>query len=463
MSDDAARLRRWQTITIATLFTGYAGYYVCRSNLSVATPLLLDEYGSRGLTKRHIGDIASVGLLLYAVGKVLNGLSTEYLGGRRMFLMGLFASVVCTVLFALSPLLEESFADLATWFGLPLAVLLPFYIIWGINRFAQSMGWGGLVQIASRWFTPARMATVMGVLSMSYLLGDAAARLFLGEVIGAGFGWRGVFLASAIILGVIGLVALFTLRNRPGDLGLPEPLPHPENVYGADKGHERPALRSLLWPLLTSSAFWLVCLMNAGLTLIREAFGLWNPTYLHEVAKLHSDHAAEASFVFPLSGAVSALVAGWLVDRGGGRYGVVVIPSLLSLLAVLGMLAWLPLEGNAWLAVTLIGAAGFFLLAPYTFCAGVLAVKIGGQRAGATASGLIDTAGYLGALLAGSGIGRLAESYGWGSVFLSLAAVAGATFLIALVFTFRGQSFSGLRARESATPQKPHREDSVTE
>ena len=125
------------------------------------------------------------------------------------------------------------------------------------------------------------------------------------------------------------------------------------------------------------------------------------------------------------------------MDRNGGRYGVVVIPSLVALAAVLGLLACLPLEGQPVAAVALLAAAGFFLLAPYTFCAGVLAVKIGGQRAGATASGLIDTAGYLGAVLAGSGIGRVAEVYGWGAAFASLAAVALPTLLVAAVFVRR--------------------------
>src|SRR5262245_1148233 len=87
---DRARLRRWQAITVATLFTGYAGYYVCRSNLSVAAPLLLAEFGPAGLTKGHIGDIASVGVLFYALGKLLGGVVTEYVGGKRVFLFGLF-------------------------------------------------------------------------------------------------------------------------------------------------------------------------------------------------------------------------------------------------------------------------------------------------------------------------------------------------------------------------------------
>ncbi|QJW97640.1 MFS transporter [Frigoriglobus tundricola] len=437
MPDEAARLRRWQLVTVATLFTGYAGYYVCRSNLSVVSPLLLDEYGAAGLTKAHIGDIASMGVLLYAIGKTLNGVAAEYVGGKRIFLLGMFASVACTVLFALAPLVAAPLGGVASGFGLPVAVLLPFLLVWAANRFVQSMGWGGLVQIAARWFPASRMATVMGVLCMSYLLGDAAARLYLGGLVTAGLGWRGVFLASAATLGAIGGVSLFVLKNRPAALGLPEPPPPPGNVYGADAGHAPVSLRELLGPLCSSFTFWLVCLMNVGLTLVRETFNLWNPTYLKEVVKLDAGTAGMASLVFPLVGAGAALLAGWLVDRLNGRYGLVVVSSLVGLIVALGLFAWLPLEGETGLALALICAVAFFLLAPYTFCSGVLAVKLGGQRGGATAAGIIDTAGYLGATLAGSGVGRIAQHYGWSTAFAALAGVAALTALVATVYALR--------------------------
>lgn len=439
MPDEAqsARLRRWQAVTVATLFTGYAGYYVCRSNLSVASPLLLDEYGPAGLTKAHIGDVVSVGVLFYAIGKLFNGIAAEYVGGKRIFLFGMFASIACTVLFALAPLIAEPLAGTASRFGLPVAVLLPFFVVWAANRFVQSMGWGGLVQIAACWFTANRMATVMGVLCMSYLLGDAVARLYLGAAVRAGLGWQGVFFTAAATLGFVGCVSLFTLKGRPGQLGLPEPPPPPGNVYGSDAGRENISLGKLLKPLLASFTFWLVCLMNVGLTLIRETFNFWTPTYLKEVVKLDPGTAGMASLVFPLLGAASALFAGWLVDRLNGRYGLVVVSSLAGLIVALGALAWLPLDGRTWLALALIGAVAFFLLAPYTFCSGVLAVKLGGQRGGSTAAGIIDTAGYLGATLAGSGIGRLAQYYGWGTAFAALAGVAAVTMLVAGVYALR--------------------------
>ena len=49
MSAASARsLRFGQVKTILLLFGGYAACYYCRADLSVATPLLVEELGQRG-------------------------------------------------------------------------------------------------------------------------------------------------------------------------------------------------------------------------------------------------------------------------------------------------------------------------------------------------------------------------------------------------------------------------------
>ena len=66
-------------------------------------------------------------------------------------------------------------------------------LVWFANRLIQSLGWPGMIKITSRWFSYASYGTVMGVISLSFLFGDALARAFMGRLIEAGFGWRGVF------------------------------------------------------------------------------------------------------------------------------------------------------------------------------------------------------------------------------------------------------------------------------
>src|SRR5450432_3764098 len=98
-------LRRRQTLTVALLFTGYASYYFCRADLSVATPLLVETLRDHGLDAREslirIGDISSAGVLAYALGKLfLTGLG-DFWGGRRSFLIGLGGATTFTILFAM--------------------------------------------------------------------------------------------------------------------------------------------------------------------------------------------------------------------------------------------------------------------------------------------------------------------------------------------------------------------------
>ncbi len=232
--DQNSQVRLWQRITVGTLFTGYAGYYICRSNLSVATPLLLTEFAPIGLTKAHIGDIATFGVLFYALGKLVNGILTEYLGGKAMFVGGMVCSILATIAFVQVGALDGPWEQIATRLGYAMPMVIPLAGVWAVNRFVQSMGWGGLVQIAAQWYPASRLATVMGILSMSYLLGDALARLYLGAIVEAGAGWRGVFYASAGTLFVIAILVAILLRSSPKSLGLPVPPPPPDNVWQCD-------------------------------------------------------------------------------------------------------------------------------------------------------------------------------------------------------------------------------------
>src|SRR5262249_39109022 len=143
---------------------------------------------------------------------------------------------------------------------------------------------------------------------LSFLFGDAAGRLWLGALVGGGGGWRGVFVASAATLGVIAIVCAISLRESPRDVGLSEPIGAARTVYGERGGAARPdGVVDLLAPYLRSPAFWLVCSVSLGLTLVRESFNAWTPTYLVEVYGMKPGDAAQASSVFPFVGGISVL------------------------------------------------------------------------------------------------------------------------------------------------------------
>lgn len=419
MDHSASRASRWQVLTAAALLAGYSGYYLCRSNLSVAVPALIADPAA-GVDRAAIGWIASAGIVAYAAGKSITGVAGDFLGGRALFVGGLFLSVVATVAFSLG------------------AGASQFTACWIVNRFVQSAGWGGLTKTAAHWYPASRYGTVMSVLSLSFLFGDAIGRYLLGSLLTYGIPWRGVFLIAAAVLTAIGIVNLLILKNSPREIGLPEPDINAENVFGEAGVESRPAgLRDLLRPYLTSLSFWLVCALAFGMTLIREAFNAWIPTYLVDAHHLAPGTAAQYSAVFPFLGGISCLAIGMMTDRLPGRNRVTLMIPAMALCAVsLALMAIGTARSDLALSVVAIGATALFLLGPYTLLAGAMAMDLGGRKGSATAAGLIDTAGYAGGTLSGVAVGSLAATGGWAAVFNVMAALAVGVVVVAAGYCF---------------------------
>ena len=420
----AQRLRLLQITTVLLLFGGYAALYFCRADLSVATPMIIDELRGKGMSHDdaivRIGAITSVGVFAYALGKLfLTGLG-DFWGGRINFLIGLVGAALFTLLFA-------------TGASIPL-----FTLAWIGNRLTQSLAWAGLVKVSSKWFDYSSYGAIIGVLSISYLIGDAAARQSMGMLIQHGFGWRTLFYYAGGVAAFLLFANLIFLRESRKQLGFPEAHANPLNLFA--ESEVRPQnLRALLGPLLRSRAFLLVCFLSLGCTVIRETFNGWTPTYLHDYLGYSAAHAAKLSAIFPGVGAASVLFTGWLRDRLGVNGRPFIMLTGLALTAVSLLLLMLVPASNSGsnLPLIAIGTIAFCLLGPYSYLAGAFALDFGGKQAGAVSSGLIDGVGYLGAVAAGVSVGKISVSFGWQGVFVVLAivsalAAAGAGWLYAL-------------------------------
>jgi OPA family glycerol-3-phosphate transporter-like MFS transporter len=407
----SGRLKQWQDINIALLVAGYSGYYLCRSNLSVTMPLLIAELERRGISAAAaqvmLGTVASYGVLAYAIGKFPSGNLADRIGGKRNFLSGMGGSVAFTVLFAIS------------------GALPAFTLAWIGNRLSQSLGWAGAVKIVSRWFPRRQYGTVMALISLSYLFGDAAARQFLAWLISLGWGWRVVFLISAGVVAMLLWICAGVLREAPSEVGEPEPEDDAGLFAGCSGAARTTGLRGMVAPFLASRAFWLACALSLGTTLLRETFNLWTPTFFSQSAGMTSADAARASAVFPLFGGVSVLLCGWLSDRlgRGGRAALMLIGLMLAGVSLLALRST-AVASSREATVILVGAVAFLILGPYSFLAGAISLDFGGKSGAGTASGLIDGIGYLGGVLSGGGMASISVRYGWNGAFLLLAAVA---------------------------------------
>ncbi len=384
--------------TVLLLAIGYSGFYLCRSSFSVAKPLLLEAFPD--LDKTKLGFIASVGTLLYAVGKMIHGPLADRIGGKPMFLYGMIGAIGFSFLFGLG--------------GAPF-----FLLAWAGNRFVQSSGWGGIIRIVSQWTPQRRYGAVMGFVSLSYLFGDFASRLLLGYWVRQGIGWAGLFTYSAFGLILIAIPVILFLREYP-------------SVRLAKAEVAQPAT-SKSGSVFARPEFWIVCALSFCFTLLRETFNEWTPTLLNEFAKLSKADAGQASSIFPLFGGVSVLAVGYLSDQFAAKHSPLrrlgVMPwGLMTSGILLGILGLVP--GLSQLnIVTIVGSVAFFLIGPYSLLAGATSLDFGGDEKSATAAGWVDGIGYFGGIVSGMGVGSIAQNLGWG---VAMTALAGFCIIVAL-------------------------------
>jgi sugar phosphate permease len=417
-------LRYKQMTIVALLFGGYAALYFCRADLSVGMPLIINQLVGHGMSRPEaivrMGTISSLGVLAYALGKQILGGLGDFWGGRVSFLIGLGGATACTLLFAVG------------------GTVPVFTMAWLGNRLTQSIAWAGLIKVSSKWFDFSSYGMIIGILSISYLIGDAAARQCMGAFIERGLGWQPLFYFAAAVAGFWFIGNLFFLRESRIEVGFAEAKPNPLNLYAATESRPR-SIRTLLLPLLRSRAFVLVCLLSLGCTIIRETFNIWTPFYLRSYLGYSMSDAAGMSAVFPGVGAVSVLATGWLSDRLGvnGRALLLFLGLTATAGALLVLMSVHSSTSGALLPLLAIGTIAFCLLGPYSYLGGAFALDFGGKQASAVSSGIIDGVGYLGAVVAGDSVARLSVDFGWRGVFFALAAVSalaavGAGFLYVL-------------------------------
>jgi sugar phosphate permease len=345
------------------------------------------------------------------VGKISLGPLGDVVGGARLIAIAVAGSVVASFAFGASTGLVALTAFAAA------------------NRWFQSGGWAGVVEVASREFPAAEHGSVMGVVSMSYEIGAVVSLLLSGWLIRRGHSWRALFVVNPIAFFVTGWATTRVLGSNRRRTS--------KDAYGVAARPRESMARRVAW-LAGSGSFWIALALSFLLTFVRTGFLTWTPTFLAELGAKQGGSVSDAilkSAVFPAMGMAGALTAGILSDRfGPGRRAPVIAASLFVAVGAVLVVAYAS-GGNTSLAMGAIAASGFFVLGAYSLVGGAIALDVGADRAAATAAGLIDAAGYVGGSLAGVLLGTLAERRGWAAAFDAIAVAAFAAALVAVAWT----------------------------
>src|SRR3954467_14353858 len=193
-----ATYRYWRTPTLYSSFLGYAVFYFCRVNISMAIPQMQAELG---YSKAQLGLVASALQLTYGLGKFGNGILADRTNPRVFIALGLLLS---------------GGVNLAFGFTTSLGVLVAF---WAMNGWFQSTGFPAGARLLSHWYAPSEYGRIWGIYGCSHQVGTAIVLVVVGYV--AHLGWSWAFVFPGMIAMVMSAFLFNRLRDIPSSLGLP--------------------------------------------------------------------------------------------------------------------------------------------------------------------------------------------------------------------------------------------------
>ena len=386
---DSAGLKSWRRRIFLTLWITYASFYLCRVNLSVVIPKIVEDIGC---TRSTMGVIGSIFFITYAIGQFINGQFADKRNARFLILIGIFGSVCVNILFGLS------------------STILTMAILWGINGYFQSMGWPPCVKVISNWFPHEKRGAISGLFGTSYHFGNVIS-LFLAGSLLLYFKWRAVFWFPALLFLVSGVQFLILEKDNPESAGFNPEAKTEQDFLPAENSE------SGLRYFLVNPRLWQIGFASLSLNIMAWGFLYWAPTYLYEKVGFSMSGAAFRTLVFPLAGCAGAIFAGWVSDRlpGSRRTPVIIVMLLIAALLTL-LLPVIPsvMKGMILMCLALMG---FLIDGPHVLLAMTLAMDYGGKKKSASAAGFIDAMNYIGAAIGAFVAGFLVDSYGWHQAF----------------------------------------------
>lgn len=387
--------KHWRKRVFLTTWITYSTFYLCRVNMSIAVPGIMDEFG---YSKTVMGGVMTALLITYAAGQFINGQLGDKFGARRLITLGILVSALLNIAFGFSP-------------GITVMIA-----IWALNGYFQSMGWAPSVKTIANWFPPNVRGKMGGLLGSSYQIGNAYSWALAGLVTGM-LGWRWAFWVPAIIFIISGIHWYIRSRNAPEEVGLPTIENEANKVEPQVKEDYHLGFSYTLRLIATDRRIWIAAFSLFWLNIVRYGFMSWAPTYMFEVQKATISIAAYKAMALPLAGSLGALCAGWLTDKYFQSRRAPVAAIMLLLLTVF---TWLypQVPAGSWaLSLLCLLVVGFMTYGPHVLIVSIIPMDLGTRKASSSVTGFIDGFGYIGAGLTSVFSGWLVDNYNWDAAF----------------------------------------------
>jgi OPA family glycerol-3-phosphate transporter-like MFS transporter len=400
--DSEYRRLRWQVFT--GIFVGYAAFYLVRKNFALAIPDILKEYPQ--YTKAALGSAMTGLSIAYGVSKFIMGSVSDRSNPRWFMTLGLLLTSAVTFAFGSTPAIYGS--------------LTAIVVLQTLNGWFNGMGWPPCGKTMVHWWSTKERGVTVAVWNVAHNIGGGlvASLALLGVTLF--HDWGAKFYFPATVAALCALVIAALLRDTPQSCGLP-PIEEYKQDYPPDytAAHERTfTFKEIFFGYVLNNKFlWAIAVANAFVYFVRYGVVDWIPTYLQTAKGFSFKQSSWAWAAFEYAAIPGTLLCGWISDRifKGRRAPATILFMGLTLLALI--VYGLNRHGPLWIDMLSLIAIGFFVYGPIMII-GLHALDLVPKKAAGTAAGFTGFFGYVfGSAIAGTGVGWIADKWGWGGVF----------------------------------------------
>ena len=407
----------------------YATYYLCRYNLGIVAPELKETLG---FSNARYGAIEAARNWAYAVGQFANGLLTDRLGGKQAMTIGAIGTVILNLLFGIT-----AWSNIGWLFAALLIIRLA-------DGYVQAFGAPGMVKINTAWFRRQERGGFAGIFGIMINLGQTGVGQ-LAPMLARGFAvplifftitvprvdWRYMFIVPPAIVVIVIVLMNLMVKNHPEEAG--HRIVHDDEETDEDP-HEHVHLGEVFRKITANPIVWIVAGAYFCTGFVRAAVYAWYAIYLKDVWSITKVGYGErlfwwfAAILLPVMASAGSLASGLISDKlvGGRRAPVATVLYFIQTVFIL--LAMAMSEGmfhsSAIVAVVLILGIHTGCNATHSILGTAAAMDLGGRKMAGFSAGVIDSFQYIGAGLAGLGLGRLLDKF---AVPVASAAVEAAT------------------------------------
>ncbi len=364
-------------------YIAYVCIYVARLNLSMASPAMRD---ANILTAAELGFIGSAFSVVYACGRLFNGILGDRLAPKVLIITGLG---LCGI------------ANLTIGFLPPYLLIL---VLWCLNAFGQSMLWSSMLRTMTGVYGKEMADRKVPILVSSVSVGNIIGILLSSQLVSS-FGIRAAFFVPGAMTVIMGLLVLYILPVSQ-DRSSVKNQPFPFKTLLQDK-----SISGILLPSMFHGA-------------MKDNISLFMAVYFFDKFAVDLEQSAWYILLIPAVGLVGRLIYPMCYRLLGRRENLLSVICFV-LCAVLGGVLCLPVSSPLLAAVCL--SLIYALVSMInTSTLSMFPLRFAKKNLVSSVSGITDFATYLGAGIASAIYGLWIENgiRGYFYMFASWAIVS---------------------------------------